>query len=249
MIELNKVYNKDCLEFMKEIPDEYIDLIIADPPYYKTYGEFDFVFKDENEYLIWMDKWVEQANRILKDTGGFYCWGTQKMLDKIACYVLSKYNWRKRDLIVWYFKTGRPEKQGYRKETEFMWFYSKKNHFLNIDDIRIPYTSGGIEKDKRKNPLGKTCGNVWEFKRIMKNYPEWVNHPTQKPIDLCERIVKASSNVGDIVYIPFAGSGSEIIACIKNKRNYIATEINNEYITNIIIPRIQRYTPNAVQFQ
>ena len=45
----------------------------------------------------------------------FYCWGTQKMIDKISCYILSKYNWIKRDLIIWYFKTGRPEKQGYRK--------------------------------------------------------------------------------------------------------------------------------------
>lgn len=241
MLEQNKLYNKDCIEFMKTLPNECIDLIIADPPYYKTYGEFDFVFKDENEYLEWTDKWVKEANRILKNTGAFYCWGTQKMIDKISCNVLSKYNnWEKRDLIIWYFKTGRPEKQGYRKETEFMWFYSKEKHFLNIDDIRVPYTSGGVERDKRKNPLGKTCGNVWEFARIMKNYPEWVNHPTQKPLGICDRIIKASSKRNDLVYIPFAGSGSEIISCINNNRNYIATELNNTYIEDIIKPRLNK---------
>ena len=72
----------------------------------------------------------------------------------------------------------------------------------------------------------------------MKNYPEWVNHPTQKPLSLCDKIVKASSNEGDVVYIPFAGSGSEIESCIRNNRNYIATEINREYIDEIILPRI-----------
>lgn len=239
MLELNKIYNEDCIHTMKDLPDKSVDLIIADPPYYKTYGDFDFVFKTEKEYMDWTNSWVEQAHRILKDSGGFYCWCTQKMLDKISYEVLSKYNWIKRDLIIWYFKTGRPEKQGYRKETEFLWFYSNENHFLNIDDIRIPYTSGGVEKDKRKNPLGKTLGNVWEAKRIMKNYPEWNSHPTQKPLDICDKIVKASSNKGDLVYIPFAGSGSEIISCIKNNREWIASEINKKYIDEIILKRIE----------
>ena len=68
MLELNKIYNEDCVEFMKKMPDESVDLIIADPPYYKTYGEFDFIFKDEEEYLNWTDQWVKECNRILKNT-------------------------------------------------------------------------------------------------------------------------------------------------------------------------------------
>jgi DNA modification methylase len=237
-METNKIYNQDCIDFLKTLPDCCIDLIIADPPYFQTHGEFDFVFKTEEEYLSWVDKWAKECNRVLKDTGAFYCWGSHKMIDKISCNVLSKYNWIKRDLIVWNFKTGKPEKQGYRKETEFMWFYSKERHLINVEDIRIPYTNGGYEKDKRKNPKGKSCGNVWEFSRIKKNYPEWVDHPTQKPLNLCDRIVKASSKEGDLVYIPFAGSGSEIVSCIKNNRQWIATEIDKKYIDNIIIPRI-----------
>lgn len=66
-----------------------------------------------------------------------------------------------------------------------------------------------------------------------------VNHPTQKPLSICNRIIKASSNEEQIVYIPFAGSGSEIVSCINNNRNYIATETNKDYIDNIIMKRIE----------
>ena len=69
-------------------------------------------------------------------------------------------------------------------------------------------------------------------------YKEKRKHTTQKPLDLSERLILASSNESDLVFIPFAGSGSEIEACVKNKRNWIATEINREYIDEIILPRI-----------
>ena len=120
-------------------------------------------------------------------------------------------------------KTGRPAKTAYRNETELLWFYSKELHRLNLDEVRIAYSKGS-EKDKRKNPKGKSCGNVWEFSRIMPNYKEWTGHPTQKPEKLAERILLASSKPGDLVLIPFAGSGTEIEACIRTGRNWLANE-------------------------
>ena len=83
-------------------------------------------------------------------------------------------------------------------------------------------------------PTGVT--DVWEFIPDKVRY----GHKTQKPQDITDRIIKASSNEGDLVYIPFAGSGSEIASCIKNNRNYIATELNNDYIENIINKRIDK---------
>ena len=81
-------------------------------------------------------------------------------------------------------------------------------------------------------PVGVT--DVWDFVPDKVRY----GHKTQKPKNITDRIIKASSNLGDLVYIPFAGSGSEIISCINNNRNYLATEINKKYIDEIIIPRI-----------
>ena len=69
---------------------------------------------------------------------------------------------------------------------------------------------------------------------------EYTNHPTQKPLSISERIIRVHSNENDLVYIPFAGSGSEIESCILNKRNWLATELNKEYIDDIIIPRINK---------
>lgn len=161
------------------------------------------------------------------------------MIDKLSVHIFDEFGWIKRNLIVWNFATGRPGKAFYRHETEFMWFYSNPLHEIHHDRIRIPYHSGW-EKDKRKNPKGKTCGNVWEFPRIMPNYKESTGHPTQKPEKLAERILFASSNPGDLVVIPFAGSGSEIISCVKNKRDFIAAEINPDYVREIILPRLER---------
>lgn len=235
----NCIYQADCREVLKQIPSETVDLIIADPPYYRMKGAFDFVFQDHKEYLLWCESWVRECYRILKPTGAFYCWGSCLMIDRLSVEVLEKFDWMKRNLIVWNYKTGRPAKAAYRNEAEYLWFYSKPLHQLNQDAIRIPYQPGG-EKDKRKNPKGKTCGNVWKFSRIMPNYKESTGHPTQKPEKLAERMILASSYAGDLVVIPFAGSGSEIVQCIKKERTFIAAEVNERYVQEIIVPRIEK---------
>lgn len=222
--------------------------MIADPPYYRMKGEFDFVFRTVSEYLEWSLVWVRECYRILKPTVAFYCWGSCQMIDKLSVNVLDKFDWIKRNLIVWNYRTGRPAKAAYRNEADFLWFYSNPLHEINIDAIRIPYDAGG-EKDRRKNPKGKSCGNVWEFPRIMANYKEATEHPTQKPEKLAERMISASSSAGNLVVIPFAGSGSEIVQCAKNGRDFIASEINESYVRNIILPRLQRETDCNVSLQ
>ena len=238
-IKRNQIYESDCMEVLMSLPDRCVDLIIADPPYFHMKGEFDFVFHTVSEYLEWCLTWVTECYRVLKPTGAFYCWGSCQMIDKLSVLVLDRFGWVKRNLIVWNFATGRPGKSSYRQESDFLWFYSNPLHEINHDKIRIPYHAGG-EKDKRKNPKGKTCGNVWECSRIMPNYKEATQHPTQKPEKLSERILFASSSQGDLVLIPFAGSGTEIVSCIKNKRDFIAAEKNPVYVKEIILPRLEK---------
>ena len=84
-------------------------------------------------------------------------------------------------------------------------------------------------------------GTVWKHCKVSKHHKEGTPHPTQKPLELCNRIIKSCTNENDIVYIPFAGSGSEIESCIINNRNWVATELNGQYIDEIIIPRIEKY--------
>ena len=127
--------------------------------------------------------------------------------------------------------------------------YTKQNQprLIQKDDyMKLQKITGGFKKSyneileeyKKKKftfnlPTGVT--DVWEFIPDKVRY----GHKTQKPKDITDRIIRASSNEGDLVYIPFAGSGSEIVSCINNNRNYIATETNKDYIENIIYQRLE----------
>lgn len=126
----NLLYGTDCMDILPQLPCESVDLIIADPPYYRMKGSFDFVFHSEKEYLEWCSLWVAECCRVLKPTGAFYCWGSCLMIDKLSVLVLDRFDWTKRNLIVWNYKTGRPAKTAYRNETELLWFYSKELHTL-----------------------------------------------------------------------------------------------------------------------
>lgn len=95
-------------------------------------------------------------------------------------------------------------------------------------------------KGQAENPKGKSCGNVWDCPRIMPDYKEATGHPTQKPEKLADRILSASSRPGGLVLVPFAGSGTEIVSCIRKKRDFIAAENNPVYVREIILPRIEK---------
>ena len=130
---------------------------------------------------------------------------------------------------------------------ELLMFTKTENYTLNtpyLDDVAKNH--GRLKKDKVNY---KRCGNVWvDINEVSVGnliHTEKVKHPTQKPLKACNRIVTTSSNKADLVYIPFAGSGSEIVSCIDNDRNWIATEISEEYIDEVIIPRIEKNCENS----
>ena len=115
-----------------------------------------------------------------------------------------------------------------------MYFVNDKDNYkFNYLDIKEPATRSGAKEGDTRVP-----SNIWEFKYNNVSKERVKGFPCQKPLASAERIIKASSNEGDLVYIPFAGSGSEIMSCIINNRNWIATELNREYIDEIILPRI-----------
>ena len=90
-IEKNQIIAADCVDILRCLPSESIDLVIADPPYYHMRGDFDFVFQSVPEYLGWCAVWVGECYRVLKPTGAFYCWGSSQMIDKLSVSVLDKF--------------------------------------------------------------------------------------------------------------------------------------------------------------
>lgn len=234
-----------CIEYMRTLPNECIDLIIADPPYYKiVQNNWDNNWENEKEYLGWCKKWTKECFRILKPSGVFYVWGA---IGKHQQHCFFKYimnceeDFIFQDWITWKKQKGIGSRKGYMWIREELVMFSKNKTFT----INKPYLDE-IAKNHGRLPRDKVnykrCGNVWtDINEVTVGnliHTERVKHPTQKPLKACDRIIKTSSNIDDLVYIPFAGSGSEIVSCINNNRNYLATETNKEYIDEIILKRI-----------
>lgn len=237
MLEVNKVYNIDCKEGLKQSPKS--KLIIADPPYFKMVkDDWDNQWKTESEFYDWTTEWIEECYKNLDETGSFYVYGGSPYIFEI-CNIARRTGFIFRNAIVWYFATGQGGTRKYRIEHENILFFTKSDKYTyNADDIRVPYEAEKPGGGRTHNPLGKTCGTVWRTPRVQRNAKEFTGHPTQKPLELSDRMLKVSSNPNDLVYIPFAGSGSEIQSCINNNRKWIATEKNENYIDEYIKPRL-----------
>ena len=252
MIELNKIYNEDCLETMSKIPDSSIDLIVADPPYYQVVKEdWDNQWRTESEYYEWCKKWIKESKRILKENGSLYIWNWFDNICSIGHFAKEE-GFIIRNLITWNRGGGREKNNWGSKKEDLLYLTLTDNPTFNINDVLLPadhparkmskqawergkYKRKG-RKDYNEEPVNPS--NVWYDSLVAHNSKEKVNHPTQKPLSVCDRIIKASSNEGEIIYIPFAGSGSEIVSSIKNNRKWIASEINKQYIDEVINPRI-----------
>ena len=225
--------NSDCLEFLKSIEDDSIDLIVVDPPYYKIVGEkWDNQWVSEEEYLAWCHTWTSECFRVLKPGRCFYVFGTTKtntfikyklkVLDKIPEFYYQ--NW-----IIWHYEYGGKPRHKFARKHEDCLMYSKGEKFVfNADDVRIPYVN---RKNPQNKPGGKIPTDVWFGNKAMSG-EDRVIHPTQKPLKILRRIIKASSNEGDTVLDCFSGSGATAFATLELKRNFTGCELSREYYEN-----------------
>ncbi len=238
--EYHKIIYTDVLEGLNLIPDNSVDLIFADPPYNigkKFNGKIE---KWENEecYLEWCYKWLEICVKKLKVNGSFYVMTATQFMPFFDIFLRKKINILSR--IIWSYDSSGVQAKNYfgsMYEPILYCVKDKNNYTFNSKDILIEAKTGAKRKliDYRKSIPSvynseKVPGNVWNFTRVRYRMDEYENHPTQKPISLLERIIKVSSNVGDIVLDPFSGTfTTSYVAKILN-RNSIGIEIEDEYV-------------------
>jgi len=234
------IQHGDCIEGMRRLPDGCASLVVADPPYNL---EKDFGAWKEREqkarWLPWSKEWIAEAVRILAPGGNIFVYGIHHHLCWIQCH-LYEIGLTYRRQIIWYYENGFA---GYTKTLAahyepLLWF-SKGDGFTYLP-IREPYKS--TERLKHKiikngkewtpNPEGRLAGDVWRFPTLAgrRFRDEKVDHPTQKPLSISQRIVAHFSNPGDLVVVPFAGSGSECLAAAMTGRHYLGFELNERYI-------------------
>jgi adenine-specific DNA-methyltransferase len=230
----------DAIDALKSIPDESIDLIFADPPYNigKNFNGKIEKWKTEESYLEWCYEWIDLCIQKLKPNGSFYVMTATQFMPFFDLYLRNKLTILSR--IVWsYDSSGVQAKNFFGSMYEPILFCvkDKNNYTFNTKDILVEAKTGAKRKliDYRKAvPTAynteKVPGNVWEFSRVRYRMEEYENHPTQKPISLLERIIKASSNENDIVMDPFSGTFTTCYVAKELKRKCIGIELQDEYV-------------------
>lgn len=218
----------DCLNELKSIDSNSVDLVIADPPYNvgKDYGNKSDK-QDFDKYIGFSKKWLSECHRILKKGGTIYVFIGFR-------YISYLYQIMEKDLgmnfvnwISWHYTQGIGKTKGFSPRHDDILMFSKSaNYTFNLDEIRIP------QKYYRKvnNMRGANPGDVWEVSHIHYCQKGRQPHPTQKPEAIIERMVLASSNKGDLVVDPFSGSGTTLRVCQQLGRDAIGIELNEEYI-------------------
>lgn len=230
MIELNKIYNEDCLKGMKRISDKSIDMILCDLPYGTTRNKWDSI--------IPLDELWRQYERVIKDKGAIVL-TAQTPFDKVlgsSNLKLLKYEW------IWEKNRGtghlNAKKMPMKSHENILVFYKKLPTYNPIMREGDPY----IRKDCSKAILNKgNYGKTNESHTTINNggrYPlsvlkfnsvERTIHPTQKPVELFEYLIKTYTNKGDTILDNCMGSGTTAEACIKTQRNFIGFELDKDY--------------------
>ena len=237
----HKLILGDVLEVLEsEIEDSSIDLIFADPPYNigKKFNDFKDKWKCESDYLEWSYSWLKLCIDKLKSNGSLYLMASTQSMPYFDLYLRDRLTILSR--IVWYYdSSGVQAKKYYGSLYEPILYCvkDKQNYTFNSSDILVEAKTGSVRKliDYRKAVPSaynseKVPGNVWEFPRVRYRMAEYEEHPTQKPTLLLKRIIKASSNEGDVVLDLFAGSFTASFVAKQLKRKSIGIELQEKYL-------------------
>ena len=247
-VEINKVYNEDCLIGMEKIKDKSIDMILCDLPYGTTECKWDSI--------IPLDKLWKQYERIIKDDGAIVLTATQPFASLLVSSNLKmfKYDW------IWEKDQGanfiNVNNEPLKKHESILVF--SKGTIANKSLRRMNYNPQGlipceikktnVNKRKKDGFIGKRKNFQGEYKQKFKNYPSSILnykrdrglHPTQKPVELFKYLIRTYTNKDDIVLDNCMGSGTTAVACIKSERNFIGFENDTTHgYYNIILERIE----------
>ena len=259
---------QNALDFCKSLPDNSVKLIITSPPYnigkaYETRTSIDEYIKNLEPMLSEFARILSEDGSLCWQTGNYVENGEIYPLDIYFYPFFKKLGLHLRNRIIWRFGHGLhcTKRFSGRYET-ILWFTKSNKYTFNLDDVRIPskypgkkYFKGDKKGEISGNPKGKNPEDVWEMNmerliddwdalvweipNVKNNHPEKVDHPCQFPVELVERCVLALTNENDIVYDPFAGVGSSLLAALKNNRRAFGTEWEQKYI-DIGLERIEK---------
>jgi site-specific DNA-methyltransferase (adenine-specific) len=238
---LNKIICQSLFDILAYLPAGWVDLLFIDPPYNlsKSFNGRSFRQMSVAEYEAWLESWLEPLVKTLRPTASVYICGDWQSSTAIH-RVVQKYFWVQ-NRITWEREKGRGAKINWKNASEDIWFCTmSKNYTFNLEAVKqkrqviAPYTQDGRPKDWVESISGRFRlthpSNLWTDLTVpFWSMPENTDHPTQKPEKLLAKIILASSNPGDTVLDPFAGSGTTAVVAKKLGRNYTGIEVDEIY--------------------
>lgn len=210
-MELNRIYNEDCLEGMKRIADKSVNLVLTDPPYLINYksnrrvesDKFDFIRNDKDSHEVIKD-FIKESHRILKDDSAIYMFCSWHHIEFFK-KEFERY-FKLKNIIVW--------NKNNHGSGDLKGAYAPKHEF-----ILYGHKGRSIFREKR----------VPDVIDVAKVPGTKLTHPTEKPTELLDIFIRNNSDVGDLVLDGFAGTGSTGISAVNNGRNFIGFELDSEY--------------------
>jgi len=246
------VYVGNCLDLLKQIPNESMQLVVTSPPY--NIGK-------EYEKQMKLKQYVEQQAIVIKEcvrtlsNRGSICWQVGNYIDKGAIIpldtvlypIFNDLGLKMRNRIIWHFEHGLHCSKRFSGRYETIIWFTKSDHYLfNLDPVRVPqkypgkkYFKGPKAGQFSCNPLGKNPGDVWVIPNVKSNHVEKTIHPCQFPVELIERLVLSLTEKNDWVLDPFLGTGTSIIAAVRHHRKGIGAELVQQYV-DIAYDRINK---------
>lgn len=228
------------MSLLHEVPDGSCALIFADPPYNigKRFKDFHDKWPSDRAYADWCEKWLAVCIDKLKPNGSLYVMSSTQGMPYLDIFLRDRMTVLSR--ICWHYDSSGVQA---RKYFGSLWepivhcVKDPTNYVFNADDIKVEAKTGSQRKliDYRKDvptvySSEKIPGNAWYFPRVRFRMAEFEDHPSQKPEALLDRIIRASSNVGDLVLDPFAGTFTTCAVAQRLGRQSIGIELSREYV-------------------
>jgi DNA modification methylase len=251
-----KIHQGDCIELMQRIEAGLVDLVFADPPFNigYEYDQYDDR-QDDQKYLDWCKDWIREVHRVLKPAGTFWLAIGDEYAAELKVAAQREIGFTTRSWVIWYYTFGVNCKNKFSRSHAHLFHFVKdeKEFTFNADDseIRVPSARALVYGDKRANPKGRLPDDTWIlrpqdfqsdrygftpdqdtwfFSRVAGTFKERQGfHGCQMPEQLLARIIRASSNEGDLVFDPFTGSGTTLAVAKKLDREFLGTELSIEY--------------------
>ncbi len=237
------VYQGDSLAMLPQVPDDLFPLTVTSPPY--NIGKEYESQRPIDEYLGWCSAWINEVSRVTRSDGAFWLnLGYVSLAGRAKAIPLPYLLWNRVPFylvqeVVWNYGAGVAAKRSFSPRNEkFLWYVKNPEKYIfNLDAVRDPNVKYPKQRKNGKlkcNPLGKNPTDVWHFPKVTsganRSSKERTPHPAQFPVAVVERIIRACSNPGDVVFDPFVGSGSVLEAAVRAGRHAVGFEIRRDYV-------------------